>query len=41
VLEAAVESDADYIMSGDRHLLDMREYAGIRIVKPAEILKLL
>lgn len=35
VLEAAVEGRADYIVSGDHHLLDLREYGGIAIVTPA------
>jgi len=43
VLECAIESGAHYIVSGDRHLLKMGLYRGIRIVDPAvfamEILK--
>ena len=35
VLEAALEGKADYVVSGDRHLLDLRAYGGIRIVTPA------
>jgi putative PIN family toxin of toxin-antitoxin system len=34
VLEAALASGADVIVSGDKHLLRMREWRGIRIVAP-------
>lgn len=33
VLECAVESNADFIVSGDHHLLDLKSYRGIRILK--------
>lgn len=35
VLEAAVEGKADYIVSGDSDLLDLREFRGVAIVTPA------
>jgi len=35
VLEAAVEGQAGYIVSGDRHLLELRMYGEIAIVTPA------
>jgi putative PIN family toxin of toxin-antitoxin system len=35
VLECALESGAQWIVSGDRHLLKMGTYRGIRIVDPA------
>lgn len=35
VLEAAAEGDADLIVSGDRHLLDLGSWRDIRIVTPA------
>ncbi len=38
VLECAVEGGADSIVSGDRHLLDLGEYAGIPILGVAEAL---
>ena len=38
ILECAVESRSDRIVSGDRHLLTLREYAGIRILRPSEFL---
>jgi putative PIN family toxin of toxin-antitoxin system len=41
VLECAAAGSADYIVSGDRHLLDMKEYRGIVILPPASFLVLL
>jgi predicted nucleic acid-binding protein len=41
VLEAAVEGQADYIVSGDGHLLDLREHDGIPIVTPRDFLAIL
>ncbi|MEK9164497.1 MAG: putative toxin-antitoxin system toxin component, PIN family [Chloroflexota bacterium] len=41
VLSAAVETDAACIVSGDRHLLDMGEYQGIRILTPRDFLTIL
>ncbi len=37
----AVEAGADYIVSGDTHLLKLKEYQGIRIVPPREFLMLM
>lgn len=40
ILECAVESKADFIVSGDRrHLLPLEDYMGIKIVTPAQFLK--
>jgi len=39
-LECALDSGADYIISGDRHLLDLKEFKGIKIVSPSDFLKL-
>lgn len=41
VLECAQESKADYIVSGDVHLLGIKEYAGTKILTPNEFLELL
>lgn len=41
VLECAAEGKVDYIVSGDKHLLDLKEFEEIKIVTPAEFLKLL
>lgn len=34
-VECAVAGQADYIVSGDRHLLDLKEYQGIQVMSPA------
>ncbi|MBL8132014.1 MAG: putative toxin-antitoxin system toxin component, PIN family [Anaerolineae bacterium] len=41
ILACAVSGKADYIVSGDHHLLDLKTYAGIPIITPAECLALL
>ena len=38
VIGCAVESSSDYIVTYDRHLLKLKEYKGIKIIKPEEIL---
>lgn len=40
-IEAAVEGKADYIVSQDKHLLNIKEYNGIKIVHPKEFLQIL
>lgn len=40
-LECAVTAAASYIVTGDSHLLDLKEYEGIVILRPAEFLTLL
>lgn len=35
-LEAAVAGKASYIISSDRHLLDLKEFEGVRILKPGD-----
>jgi putative PIN family toxin of toxin-antitoxin system len=39
VLECAVEADAEWIVSGDPHLLELREYKGIHILSAAAALR--
>ena len=39
-ISCAVAAGAKYIVSGDRHLLDLKTYRGIRILPPADFLKL-
>jgi len=41
VLNAAYDSRADYIVSGDKHLLKLREFKGTKIVSVKEILTIL
>ncbi len=38
VLECAVEGNADCIISGDRHLLGLKEFRGIPILRASEFL---
>ena len=40
-ITAAVEGKANYIVSGDTHLLDLKEYQIIKIVSPNEFLTIL
>ena len=39
VVECAIESSSDYIITYDKHLLKLKEYKGIKISKPEEILR--
>lgn len=41
VVECAVEGKAAYIVSGDRHLLNLKEYEGIVVVRANEFLGLI
>ena len=41
VLACAVAASVGWIVSGDRHLLDLQEYQGIRILSPRQALALL
>jgi len=41
VVSCAVEGNADIIVSRDAHLLGLKEYEGIRVVEPAEFVRLL
>lgn len=41
VLECAVDGDADYVVTGDGHLLDLGSFEGIRMVKPRAFLDVL
>ncbi len=38
-IECAIEADAEFIISGDSHLLNIREYGTIKIVNVAEFLE--
>ena len=40
-LAAAIEAGAEYVVSGDKDLLDLRMYRGVRIVTPAKFLRTL
>jgi len=38
VVECAVVAEADWIVSGDRHLLSLRHYGGVGVCTPSELL---
>jgi putative PIN family toxin of toxin-antitoxin system len=38
IIECAAAARSDYLISGDKHLLNLGSYRGTRIVKPAEFL---
>ena len=39
-LECAIAANADYIISGDIHLRELKEYRGVKIVNAAEYLEI-
>jgi predicted nucleic acid-binding protein len=41
ILECAVACGASYIVSGDRHLLELKEYGKIKIITPKAALGLI
>jgi putative PIN family toxin of toxin-antitoxin system len=40
IIECAVSGNAHCIVTGDQHILNMKEFRGIRVLTPAEFLKL-
>lgn len=40
IIEAAVESEANYIITGDKHLLQIKKYQKIKIVSPSPFLSI-
>lgn len=38
IIECAVQGKAQYVVSGDRHVLSLKEYQGIKILSPTEFL---
>jgi putative PIN family toxin of toxin-antitoxin system len=41
ILECAVDGRADYVVTGDRHLLDLKKFKNINILSAGEYLKIL
>lgn len=41
IIVCVLEAGADYIITGDPHLLTLKEYRGIRIVTPRAFLEIL
>ena len=40
ILECAMASGSEYLVTGDRHLLKLGQYAGTKIVGPADFLEI-
>ena len=40
-LECAIASGSDYIVTGDRHRLDIKEYEGVKIVKAKDFVEII
>lgn len=40
ILETAIEHNADYIITGDKHLLKLKKYENVKIVTPKEFLSI-
>ncbi len=41
IIECAIDGKAEFIVTGDHHLLKLKEYRGIRIITPTELLETL
>jgi len=41
ILECALEAEADYIITGDKHLLSRKQFQKIRIIRLSEFLEIL
>ena len=41
IVECALEAEADYIVTGDKHLLELASYGKIRIITIAQFIKLM
>jgi hypothetical protein len=39
-ISCALSASADYIVSGDKALIDLKQYKSVKIIKPSEFLKL-
>jgi len=39
ILEAAKATDAEFIISGDKHLLDLHKWEGIQVLSPADFMQ--
>jgi uncharacterized protein len=38
ILECAISAESDYIISGDKHLIKLKSFRNIKILRPAEFL---
>jgi putative PIN family toxin of toxin-antitoxin system len=39
ILECALEAEADFVISGDRHLLSLKSYQAISVLTPRQFLE--
>jgi len=39
IIECAIAGQAHFLVSGDRHLLDLKEYRSVKIITPRQFLK--
>lgn len=40
-IEVAIHAKADYIVSGDKHLLNLKEYNGVKIITAKRLIEIL
>jgi putative PIN family toxin of toxin-antitoxin system len=40
IVECALTASAEYIVTGDRHLIDLEQYASVQMVRPARFVEL-
>ena len=40
ILECAIHAHADFIVTGDRHLLTLKDYKGVQVIRLADLLEL-
>jgi len=38
-VEVAIEGEADYIVTGDRHILSLGRYRGVKILSPQDLIR--
>ena len=41
IIECAIESSSSYIITYDKHLLNIKEYEGIKIIRPEEAMSII
>ncbi len=41
ILDCAVDSKSEYVITYDKHLLELKQFQGIHIIKPEEALKII
>ena len=41
ILECAISCNADFVVTGDNHLLDLKEYHGVKIISAKELIEVI